>query len=202
MKLYYSPGLCSLAPHIVAREAKLPLSLVRVDTKSHLTEDGTDYYRINAKGAVPLLELDNGERLTEGAIIAQYLADQAGARELMPAPGSLARYRVMEWQNFIATDLHKGFFPLFHAELNEVAKSQLLDSLRKKFAWVSEQLGHRLYLTGDQFTAADAYLFVVAGWAAFVSLNLSDLDPLQTFLQRVRARPAVRAALQAEGLPV
>ncbi|MFZ5841606.1 MAG: glutathione transferase GstA [Pseudomonadota bacterium] len=200
MKLYYSPGLCSLAPHIVAREAGLPITLVRVDINRHQTEHGDDFYRINPKGAVPVLELDNGERLTEGAIIAQYLADQAGDRTLMPAAGTLARYRVMEWQNYIATELHKAFFPLLHAELNANAKAQLVGFLRKKFEWVSEQLGTKLFLTGEQFTAADAYLFVVAGWVGYINLDLSDLDALQTFLHRIRSRPAVRAALQAEGL--
>lgn len=200
MKLYYSPGLCSLAPHIVAREAGIPLTLIRVDINSHQTETGSDFYGINPKGAVPVLELDNGERLTEGAIIAQYLADHAGARNLMPAPDSLARYRVMEWQNYIATELHKAFHPLFHGELDEAGKARFIGFLRKKFEWVSAQLQHRLYLTGEQFTTADAYLFVVAGWADYVKLPLSDLDALQTFLHRVRSRPAVQAAMQAEGL--
>lgn len=200
MKLYYSPGLCSLAPHIVAREAGIPLTLVRVDVNSHQTETGSDFYGINPKGAVPVLELDNGERLTEGAIIAQYLADHAGARTLMPAPESLARYRVMEWQNYIATELHKAFHPLFHGELDDAGKARFVGFLRKKFEWVSQQLQHRFYLTGEQFTVADAYLFVVASWADYVKLPLADLDALQTFLHRVRSRPAVQAAMQAEGL--
>lgn len=200
MKLFYSPGLCSLAPHIVAREAELPLTLVKVDTNSHQTEHGLDFYSINAKGSVPVLELDNGERLTEGAIIAQYLADQAGNRSLMPAAGTLARYRVMEWQNYIATELHKAFFPLLHANLDAAGKKTLVGFLRKKFEWVSQQLQHKQYLTGDNFTAADPYLFVVAGWAKYVNLELSDLDALKTFLHRVAARPAVKAAMQAEGL--
>ncbi|AXA93159.1 glutathione transferase GstA [Massilia sp. YMA4] len=199
MKLYYSPGACSLVPHILLRETALPHTLVKVDLGKHVTEPGLDYYGINPKGSVPVLELDDGQRLTEGPVIAQFIADQARREDLMPAPGSMARYRVMEWQNYITSELHKSFSPLFNRALDAAAKEVFLASLRKKFAWVSEQLGERAYLTGATFTAADAYLFTVAGWSKVVGLDLSDLAPLQAFLQRVAARDAVRQALVAEG---
>ncbi|MGH8352166.1 MAG: glutathione transferase GstA [Pseudomonas sp.] len=199
MKLYYSPGACSLAPHIVLREAKLPFSLERVDTQTHQTEHGADYYRINPKGYVPLLELDSGERLSEGPIIAQYIADLAGNHELMPEAGSLARYRVLEWQNYITSELHKSFGALFNPALDAAAKAVYSAALEKKYAWVSEQLRGKQYLTGEHFSAADAYLFTVTNWAPHLGLDLSDLPELQGYLQRVAARPAVQAALKAEG---
>lgn len=200
MKLYYAPGACSLAPHILLRETGLPHTLERVDTKTHLTRHGVDYYTINPKGAVPLLELDDGQRLSEGPVIAQYIADRAERRDLMPVPGSMARYRVMEWQNYITSELHKSFSPLFHPEFDAAARALFTAALQKKFAWVSRQLQGRQYLTGDDFTAADAYLFTVAGWARYVGVDLSDGEHLQAFLTRVAARPAVRDAMQAEGL--
>lgn len=200
MKLYYSPGACSLAPHIVGNEAELSLDLHRVDVGTHRTHDGVDFYSINPKGYVPLLQLDDDGALSEGTVICQYLADRAANVSLMPAAGTIARYRVMEWQNFITSELHKSFSPLFHPELDAVAKSIFATGLRKKFAWVSEQLTGKDYLTGTDFTVADAYLFVVAGWSRMVKLDLSDLQPLQDFIARVSARPAVKRALQTEGL--
>lgn len=200
MKLYFSPAACSLAPHILLRETGLPFELIKVDTARHVTADGQHFHAINPKGQVPVLELADGARLTEGPVIAQYIADQAGATQLMPAAGTLARYRVMEWQNYIGTELHKSFTPLFHADLDDDAKATLARLLREKLAWLDARLGHGPYLTGEPFTAADAYLFVVLGWARFVGLEIGDLPHLQAFLQRVAARPAVRAALHAEGL--
>lgn len=200
MKLFYSPGACSLAPHIVLRETRLPFTLEQVDTGTHKTKQGGDYYTINPKGYVPLLELDDGQRLSEGPIIAQYVSDKAGRHDLMPPPGSMARYRVMEWQNYVTAELHKFFSPLFNKMLDDSAKGVFRSALRKKFEWVSSQLKGKQFLTGDNFTAADAYLFVVTNWAKHVNLDLSDLQDLQTYLQRVAARPAVREALQAEGL--
>lgn len=200
MKLYYSPAACSLAPHIVLREAGLPFELVRVDTSTHKLADGSDYYAINPKGQVPVLELDDGSRLTEGPIICQYLADRAENRQLMPAPGTMQRYRVMEWQNYITSELHKSFSPLFGPAFDGTAKKTFRENLAKKFAWVVEQLGDKPYLTGETFTAADAYLFVVSGWARFVDLDLSHLPQLTAFRERVAARPAVAQALKAEGL--
>lgn len=202
MKLYYSPGVCSLAPHIVLCETNTPYSLERVDTGTHTTENGVDYYTITSKGQVPLLELDDGQRLSEGPIIAQYIADLAQRTDIMPAAGTLERYRVMEWQNYITSELHKAFWPLFNPAFDAASKKVFADALRKKFAWVSNQLRGKQYLTGDNFTAADAYLFTVARWSKYVGLDISDNEHLQAFLARVAARPAVREAMQAEGLPV
>lgn len=200
MKLYYAPGACSLAPHIVLRESGTPFELVRVDTATHTFADGRDYYAINPKGQVPVLELDDGSRLTEGPIISQYIADRAEARELMPAPGTMARYRVMEWQNYITSELHKSFSPLFGKALDAAGKKVFADALLQKLGWVAEQLGTRRYLTGDAFTAADAYLFVVASWSKYVGLDISGVPTLQAYLGRVAERPAVAGALRAEGL--
>jgi glutathione S-transferase len=200
MKLYYSPAACSLAPHIVLRETGLPFTLEKVDTGKHLTQAGTDYYAINPKGQVPLLQLDDGQLLSEGPVIVQYIADQARATTLMPAAGSVERYRVMEWQNYITSELHKGFSPLFNSEFDAKAKATLRALLRKKYEWVDSRLAGRDHLTGEAFTAADAYLFVVTAWAKFVDLDLSGLPNLDAFLKRVSARPAVREALKAEGL--
>jgi len=200
MKLYYAPAACSLAPHIVLREAGLAFTLEKVDTARHRTADGGDFYALNPKGQVPLLELSDGTRLTEGPVIAQFIADRAEATSLMPAAGTVARYRVMEWQNYITSELHKSFTPLFHNDVDAGAKEALAAVLRKKLEWLDGQLAGRDYLTGDTFTAADAYLFVVLGWAAFVKLDIADLAHLQAFIARVAARPAVRDALQAEGL--
>lgn len=200
MKLFYSPGACSLAPHILLRETKLPFTLVRVDTKTHTLEAGEDYYQINPKGAVPVLELDDGERLTEGPIIAQFICDKASRTDLMPAAGDWRRYRVMEWQNYVTSELHKSFSPLFNPAIDESAKVFWRAALRKKYVWVAERLADRAYLTGDAFTAADAYLFTVTRWAAFVGIDLGDLRALQSFMQRVERRDAVQEALAAEGL--
>lgn len=198
MKLYFSPGACSLAPHIVLREAGADVTLVKVDIARHLTAHGEDYHGINPKGQVPLLELDDGQRLSEGPVIAQYVADRARHPTLMPPAGTIARYRVQEWQNFITSELHKGFTTLFNPALDAAAKRTLSAVLRRKFEWVDSQLADSAFLTGDGFTAADAYLFTVARWSGFVALDLSDLRHLQRFLATVADRPAVRQALQAE----
>lgn len=200
MKLYFSPGACSLAPHIVMREVGAVFSLVKVDTETHLTATGANYYDVNAKGQVPLLELDDGTRLSEGPVISQFITDQAANTSLMPAAGSVARYRVMEWLNHITSEIHKSFTPLFNAAFNASAKELHAHLLRKKFEWIDSQLSGRKYLTGEEFTAADAYLFTVTGWARHVKLGISDLPHLQRFLIDVAARPAVREAMKAEGL--
>lgn len=200
MKLFYSPGACSLAPHIVLREVGLPFSLERVDTRKHVTASGSDYHAINPKGQVPVLELDDGTRLTEGPAIAQFIADQAPGRRLLPAFGTLSRYRVIEWQNYITSELHKSFTPLFNPDFDATAKGLHARLLRKKYTWVDAQLARSSHLTDDHFTIADAYLFTVTGWAKHVHLDLSDLANLQRFLGSVAARPAVREALKAEGL--
>ncbi len=200
MKLYFSPGACSLAPHILLREAGLQFSLERVDTSKHTTTEGTDYYKINSKGQVPLLALDDGSVLTEGPIIAQYIADLAPTTTLIPTAGALARYKVMEWQNYITSELHKSFTPLFNPDFDASAKRLHASLLRKKYEWLNSQLVNKNYLTGGAFTVADAYLFTVTGWAKYVALDLSDLSHLQSFLARVASRPAVLEAMKAEGL--
>jgi glutathione S-transferase len=200
MKLYYAPAACSLAPHIVLRETGLAFTLHKVDTARHVTSDGADFYAINPKGQVPLLELEDGSRLSEGPVIVQFIADAASAHELMPAAGTLARYRVMEWQNYVTSELHKSFTPLFADGLDAAAKRTLATRLRRKYEWVDAQLAASSYLTGEVFSASDAYLFVVTNWARFVNLDLGDLAHLQAFMARVAARPAVREAMRAEGL--
>ncbi|HEX7635611.1 MAG TPA: glutathione transferase GstA [Noviherbaspirillum sp.] len=200
MKLYFSPGACSLVPHILLRETGLPFALERVDLGTHKTEHGVDYYTITPMGQVPLLELEDGQQLSQGPVMAQYICDRAGRDDLMPPAGTMARYRVMEWQNYITSELHKSFSPLFNPAFDSAAKKVFVDGLRKKFGWVSEQLRGKQYLSGDSFTAADAYLFIVAGWSKYVGLDLSGCEHLQAFLNRVAQRPAVREAMKAEGL--
>ena len=200
MKLFFSPGACSLAPHIVLRETKSAFTLEKVNTGTHLLADGSDYYSINPKGQVPVLELDGGGRLTEGPIIVQYVADKAGRTDLMPAAGTMERYRVMEWQNYVTSELHKGYTPLFNKALDAEAKKLLSGVLLKKYAWLDAQLAGKSYLTGDTFTGADAYLFTVTNWSAYVGLDVSGFANLQAFMQRVAARPAVQEAMAAEGL--
>ena len=200
MKLYYSPGACSLVSHIVVREADAQIDLESVDLEQHRTEAGEDFYAIAPKCQVPLLVLDDGSTLSEGAIIAQYIADQAGATQLAPVAGSMARYRVMEWQNYIASELHKSFAPIFTPGATDEAKAAARANLSKKFEWVDGQLAGCDYLTGSAFTVADAYLLVVADWTKEVGPALDRLVNLQAFMARTAARPAVRAALKAEGL--
>lgn len=197
MKLYFSAGACSQAPHIVLREINANFELVAVDTSKHTFANGKDFYAVNAKGQVPVLELDSGERLTEGPIISQYLADRANAATLLPASG-IARYRVLEWANYITSELHKSYTPLFNPELDATAKAVLRKNLRKKYEWVDAQLAGKKHLTGEPFTIADAYLFVVTNWRRYVDLDLSDLANLNGFVDRVAARPSVEAALRAE----
>lgn len=199
MKLLYSPNACSLAPHIVARELGMSLDLVRVDLNQHRTAQGEDLYQLNPKGQVPLLQLANGEYLSEGPVIAQYLADSQPGQALLPAAGSLDRVRVVEWQNYISTELHKSYTPLFNPQVNAEAKRVLSALLRKKYVWLDSVLAGREFLHGERFSVADAYLFVVTRWAAYVQLDLTDLPHLQHYMQAIAARPAVQAALQAEG---
>jgi glutathione S-transferase len=200
MKLYIKPGACSLAVHIVANEAGLSIPTENVDLGKKLTASGGDYLAINPKGQVPALQLDDGSVLSEGPVIAQYMADQVSGTALMPAFGSVARYRVLEWQNFITSELHKGFSPLFNPRFPADGKAVAAEILKQRLSWVDAQLAGKAYLTGDDFTVADAYLFTVAGWAKYVKLDLSDLPNLLAFLARVAARPAVIKSLQEEGL--
>ena len=200
MKLYFSPGACSLSPHITLIEAGLSYESVLVDLKTHKLADGTDYYTISPKGYVPLLELDNGERLSEGPAIVQYIADQAPAKNLAPANGTMARYRLQEALNFISTELHKGIGGLFNPAMPEEAKALMRARGLMRLQWVNEQLEGRQYLMGDTFTVADAYLFTVANWTAHVGIDRSALTTLTAYMARVAARPAVQAAMKAEGL--
>ena len=199
-KLYYSPGACSLSPHIVLREAGLPFDLVLTSTKTHKLADGTDYYTINPKGYVPLLELNDGQRLSEGPAIVQYIADQVPASQLAPAAGTMERYRLMEWLNFITSELHKGFSPLFNPAMPEEAKVMARAKLTERLGWVETQLEGKDYLMGATFTVADAYLFTVAGWGKHVGVDIAPMKNLSAYMGRVAARPAVQAALKAEGL--
>jgi glutathione S-transferase len=200
MKLYYSNGACSLSPHIALREAGIPFDLVRASTKTHALDDGTDYYTINPTGAVPLLELDNGERLSEGPAIVQYIADLAPASKLAPPNGTFERSRLQEHLNYITSELHKGFSPLFNPATPDVYKPIAAENLQKKFKHIDGKLAGRDYLMGDAFTVADGYLFTVASWAAYVKLDLTPYKNVTAFMDRVRARPHVQAALKAEGL--
>ena len=201
MKLYYAPGACSLAPHIVAREAGVPLALVKVDLFKHRLEDGSDYKKINPRGYVPLLELEDGERFTESAVLVQLIAEKGGNRDLLPAPGTRERLRVQSWLNFIATELHKTFSPwLWHKDTAESTKQAAKDKLATRFAELDALLGRQPYLTGDRFTVADAYAFTIVNWSNLLHIELSPYPNLSAFLDRVAARPAVQEALRAEGL--
>lgn len=200
MKLYYSPGACSLSPHIVLREAGLPFTPVLASTKTHQLADGTDYYTINPKGYVPLLELNDGQRLSEGPAIVQYIADQVPAKKLAPPAGTMARYRLMEWLNFITSELHKGFSPLFNKDFPEAGKEIHRKRVADRLAWVDSQLEGRQYLMGNDFSVADAYLFTVAGWGQYVGVDIKPLKNLWAYMARVAARPAVQEAMKAEGL--
>jgi glutathione S-transferase len=200
MQLYFSPGACSLASHITAREAGLPVDLKRADTKTKKLEDGSDYLVINSKGAVPALKLDNGQVLTEGVAIMQYLADQKPDSGLAPKNGTLERYRVQEWLNYITSEVHKSFSPLWTPTNDQVVKDYALTNLKKKFDWLNAQLAGKSYLTGDTFTVADAYLFTVVSWSSPLGIDLTPWPALKEFQARVAARPKVQEAMVAEGL--
>jgi glutathione S-transferase len=200
MKLYYSPGACSQAAHIVLHETGFSHDSVRVDLRAKTIEDGSDFLRINPKGAVPALELENGEVLTENAVILQYLGDRSGSSDLFPPLGDFRRYRVLEWLNFVATELHKGFGPLWNPRAATEWKQATRDLLAKKFDYVEQQLGDRDFLTGNQFTIADAYLFVMLGWTPVHEIDLARWPGLTEFRRRVGQRPSARQVLEFEGL--
>ena len=200
MKLYYSPGACSLSPHIVLREAGLPFTPVMASTKTHKLADGTDYYTINPKGYVPLLELDDGQRLAEGPAIVQYIADKVPDKKLVAPWGTMERYRQIEWLTFIGTEIHKSFSPLFVPDTPAETKAAASARILARLQWVNQQLEGKQYLMGDGFSVPDAYLFTVTNWAKFVNLDISSLTHLGAFMGRVAARPAVQEALKAEGL--
>lgn len=200
MKLYYSPGACSLAPHIVLREAGLAFEAVPAPTKTHKLPDGSDYYGVNPLGYVPLLELDDGTRLREGPAIMQYIADQAPIKNLAPANGTLPRYRLQEWLTFIGMELHRSFTPLFNAAMPEEGKKIYRDRLATRLQWLDGELASREYLLGEHFSVADAYLFAVTRWAKPMAVDLAPYAHLRAHHERVAARAAVKDALKAEGL--
>ena len=200
MKLYYAPGACSLAPHIVAREAGLSPDLEKVDLANRTTASGRSFLEVNPKGYVPALQVQDGTVMTEVSALIQYLADQAPQAGLIPAAGTPERYKVLEWIGFIATEIHKGFGPLWNPTTPDAVKQATKERLFQRFAYVDQQLDGRSYLTGERFTVADAYLFVVVNWTNFHGLSLGDYPNLAAFMERVAARPKVQDALQAEGL--
>jgi glutathione S-transferase len=200
MKLYYSPGACSLAPHIMIREAGLPADLVKVDLKEKKTEKGDDFSKINPKGYVPTVQLDNGQVMTEVAVLLQYIADQKPDSKLVPPAGTLDRYREQEWLNFVSSEIHKGFSPLFNPATPEAYRTIALQRLNLRLGLLDRHLATNDYLMGMGFTAADAYLFTVTNWAKPLNVDLSGYKNLLAFRERVAKRPAVQAALKAEGL--
>lgn len=200
MKLYYSPGACSLSVHITLHEASMSFTLIAAPTKTHKLPDGTDYYSINPLGYVPLLELNDGTRLTEGPAIVQYIADQVPEKNLAPANGTVARAQMQGWLNFISTELHKGFSPLFNPATPAEYKPMMIEKLLGRLQWVDEQLAGKKYLMGDAFSVADPYLFNVCNWAQLVKVDLSTFTNLTTFRGHMRERPAVHTAMRAEGL--
>ena len=199
MKLFYAPGACSLSSHIALLEAGVPFTTEKVDLRAKTTESGLDYNTINPRGYVPALQLDNGQVLTEGPAIVQYIADQVPAKNLAPANGTMDRYRLQEWLTFIGTELHKGHSPLFAPGTPEDYKPLVRERLQSRFAWIDKQLAGKDYLMGS-FSVADAYLYTVSRWGQFVGVDTSGLPNLQAFKQRMEARPGVQAALKAEGL--
>jgi len=200
MKLYYSPGACSLSPHIALKESGLSFEAIAAPTKTHQLPDGTDYYTINPLGYVPLLVLDDGTQLREGQVIVQYIADQVPAKELAPANGTFARYKLQEWLSFISSELHRGFTPLFTPGMPEEAKTIAKTRLNARLQWLDGELASKTYLMGDTFTVADGYLFTVLSWSKHVGIDLSGRPNLGAFMGRVGSRPAVQDALRAEGL--
>ena len=200
MKLYFSPGACSLSPRIALLEAGLPFTTQKVDTKTKQLDGGGDFWAINSKGYVPTLELDNGQVLTEGPAIVQYIADQNPESGLAPKAGTMERYRLQEWLNFITSEIHKSFSPLFDPALTPEVKQIFKDKLGKRFDWLATQLTGKPYLMGDAFTVADGYLFTVLNWCQWVGIDLAKWPVLADYQARVSARPKVQEAMKAEGL--
>jgi len=199
MKLYYTPGACSQAPHIALNELGLPYEPVKVDLTKHTLADGTDFYSINPKGYVPMLELDDGTRLTEVSVLLQYIADQKPGT-LAPAFGTKARWQLMEWLAFISTEVHKGFGPLWNPQTPAEVRERTVQALGNRFTFIVKTLEQQPFLTGDAFSIADAYLWVVINWTDYHKVDLAPWPALQQFRKRIAARPAVQATLQAEGL--
>jgi glutathione S-transferase len=200
MKLFYAPGTCALSPHIVLREAGLPYQLEKVDLKSHTTAGGGDFYALNPKGYVPVLELDDGRRLTEGPAVVQYLADRKPETGLAPPPGTFERAQLQEWLNYISTEVHKTFSLLFNSKLPPEFREVTVANLGKKFDYLSKQLATKNFLLGDAFSVADAYLYTLLRWTRAVKVDLTKWPTLQEYAARIAARPAVKEALKEEGL--
>ena len=200
MKLYYSPGACSLSPHIVARELGLPVRMQKIDNKAKTVDGGGDYWQVNGKGYVPALQLDDGQVLTEGPAIVQYLADRKPEAGLAPKNGTPERYRLQEWLNFLTAEIHKSFSPLFRPNTPEEYKAISKENLGKRFDWLDKQLAGKDFLMGKQFSVADAYLFVLLGWNKPLGIDLSRWPNLSAYHARVAARPKVKEAMMAEGL--
>jgi glutathione S-transferase len=200
MKLYYSPGACSLSPHIVACEAELPIELIKVDLASKLTETDEDFRRLNPNGYVPLLILDDGSQLTEGPAIVQYLADQAPDKKLIPVAGTFERYQIQQWLNFISTEIHKSFSPLFNSAAPEAAKELATGILITRLETVAEQLSSQPYLLGQHYSVADVYLFVTLSWGQYVNIDISRWPALARYADKISERPAVQKAMKEEGL--
>lgn len=200
MKLYYSPGACSLSAHIALHESGLPFEIDRLIKTTKMTVGGEDFMQINPKGYVPTIKLDDGSILTECAVVLQYIADQKPGSGLAPKAGTMERYRLQEWLNFISSELHKSFSPLFNKDTTEDVKTNARNHLTKRLGHVETQLANKPYLMGDHFTVADAYLFVVAGWGKHVGFDLGPFPKLREYMARVATRPAVQAAMKAEGL--
>lgn len=200
MKLYFMPGACSLAPHIALREAGLPVELVRVDGATKKTQTGDDYFAVNVKGSVPAVKLDNGQVLTEAAVIQQYIADQAPGKKLAPAAGTAERYKLQEWLNYVASEMHKGIGQLFNKAMPDDYREAVKKGLAsKQLPYLEKALAGRDYLMGD-FTVADGYLFTVLNWTKFHNIDLSAFPNIAAYMKRVATRPAVQEALKAEGL--
>jgi glutathione S-transferase len=199
MKLYYAPGACSLAPHIALEEAGLPYELVKVDLMKHTLPDGSDFRAINPKGYVPFIQLDDGSYLSEASVILQYVADRKPGT-IAPVFGTAGRWKVMEWLAFIATEVHKGFGPLWNPQTPPDVRERSVQALGNRFTLISQTLGKQPYLTGNDFTVADAYLYTVLNWSGMLKVDLAPWPALVAFQQRVASRPAVQKALRAEGL--
>jgi glutathione S-transferase len=200
MKLYYAPGACSLSPHIVAREAGIPIELEKVDLAAKKTASGEDYRKVNPKGYVPALKLDNGSVITEGPVIVQYLADQKPDSGLAPRATDAARYKLQEWLTFINSEIHKGWSPLWNAKATPEMRQAALDKLTLRLDFMNSELNGREYVAGERFSVADAYLFTVLNWAGPTKVDMANWPALQQFSSRIGARPKVQEAMKAEGL--
>ena len=200
MKLYYAPGACSMAPHIALVEAGLKVDLEKVDLGTHKTASGEDYTKINPKGYVPALQLDNGEMLTEVGVLLQYIADQKPDAGLAPKVGTMERYHLMEWLNFVSTEVHKQFGPMFNPKITAEHKTNQLNLLNRRFDYLSQQLTGKQYLMGAKFSVVDAYLFTVLNWSNFLNIDMAKWPVLKDYMARVAGRTAVKDTLKAEGL--